>query len=163
MTTDEPSVEQWRGLMEDTERRRQLTAALRESLDATTELTFALFSQGLLLRQAVRLLDFALHLRMYGENAPGGSETWAQFDGDVEGFLRSLPSRETSYPPVRVPENAGKHPAESTGIMTYDGIQLCGARGMAEAPGCIRPAGHSGGHGYGDGSGNQDGIPIGRP
>jgi hypothetical protein len=32
----------------------------------------------------------------------------------------------------------------------------CGARGFASGPGCIRRAGHEGGHGYSDGSGEQD-------
>jgi hypothetical protein len=40
---------------------------------------------------AVKLLDYALHLRMHRENAPGGTETWAQFDRDVEAFLRAQP------------------------------------------------------------------------
>jgi hypothetical protein len=39
-------------------------------------------------KEAHRLLEFALHLRMHGENAPGGTETWAQFDREVEHFLR---------------------------------------------------------------------------
>ena len=33
---------------------------------------------------------------------------------------------------------------------------LCGARGFAAGRGCIRRAGHEGGHGYSDGSGEQD-------
>ncbi len=41
-----------------------------------------------------------------------------------------------------------------------DGSRLppsrCGARGFAVGPGCIRRAGHEGGHGYSDGSGEQD-------
>jgi hypothetical protein len=37
---------------------------------------------------AIRLLEYALHLRMYGENAPGGTETWAEWDRMTEGFLR---------------------------------------------------------------------------
>lgn len=38
--------------------------------------------------RATKLLEYALHLRMYGERAPGGNETWRQFDTDVEHFLR---------------------------------------------------------------------------
>ena len=38
--------------------------------------------------EAVRLLEYALHLRQHGERAPGGNETWAQFDRDAEAFLR---------------------------------------------------------------------------
>lgn len=39
--------------------------------------------------EAVRLLKYALHLRMHGERAPGGNETWQQFDRDAEAYLRS--------------------------------------------------------------------------
>lgn len=41
--------------------------------------------------EARRLLSLALHLRMYGECASGGHETWAQFDTDLEHHLRDLP------------------------------------------------------------------------
>jgi hypothetical protein len=43
---------------------------------------------------AARLLEEGLHLRMYGERAPGAphddpeAETWAWWDRRVEGFLR---------------------------------------------------------------------------
>lgn len=37
---------------------------------------------------AARLLDRALGLRMYGEGAPGNSDTWSAWDRDCEGFLR---------------------------------------------------------------------------
>lgn len=63
--------------------------------------------------EAVRLIQYALHLRMHGENAPGGTETWAQFDRDAEAFLRAIEGPDGGYPPVRVPENTGKHPGES--------------------------------------------------
>lgn len=39
--------------------------------------------------EADRLLEYALHLRMYGERAPGGNETWRQFDRDAEAYLRA--------------------------------------------------------------------------
>jgi len=39
--------------------------------------------------EAVRLLEYAFHLRVHGENAPGGRETWREFDRQVEDFLRS--------------------------------------------------------------------------
>jgi hypothetical protein len=38
--------------------------------------------------EAVRLLEYALHLRMHGERAPGGNETWREFDVRAEAFLR---------------------------------------------------------------------------
>lgn len=40
--------------------------------------------------EATRLLNYALHLRMHGERAPGGNETWAQFDRECEHFLRAI-------------------------------------------------------------------------
>ena len=39
---------------------------------------------------AVSLLEYALHLRMYGERAPGGNETWQEFDRRVEVFFQAL-------------------------------------------------------------------------
>jgi len=42
------------------------------------------------LDRANRLLRYVLHLRMYGENAPGGNETWQQFDRDCDEYLRSV-------------------------------------------------------------------------
>lgn len=61
---------------------------------------------------AVQLLELALHLRKHGERAPGGNETWADFDRKAEDYLRT--GRLPSYPRVRVPENTGKHPGEPT-------------------------------------------------
>lgn len=37
---------------------------------------------------ARRLLAYAMHLRQHGERAPGGDETWAEFDRRVEALLR---------------------------------------------------------------------------
>jgi hypothetical protein len=39
--------------------------------------------------EARRLLEYALHLRMHGERAPGGNETWAEFDQRCEAYLRA--------------------------------------------------------------------------
>jgi hypothetical protein len=39
---------------------------------------------------AVKLLEEALFLRMNGERAPGGNETWHDWDHRAETFLRSL-------------------------------------------------------------------------
>lgn len=75
-------------------------------------------------KEATRLLNLALHLRMHGENAPGGTETWRQFDRECEHFLRwgvgGLDVPQLGYPPVRVPENTGKHPEESAEIGTKE-------------------------------------------
>lgn len=45
---------------------------------------------GLTLVEAVQLLNYAMHLRQYGERAPGGDETWQRFDRDAEALLRKL-------------------------------------------------------------------------
>jgi hypothetical protein len=37
---------------------------------------------------AEELVALALHLRMHGENAPGGNETWRLWDREAEDFLR---------------------------------------------------------------------------
>jgi hypothetical protein len=37
---------------------------------------------------ARQLLEEALHLRMHGERAPGGNETWAEWDRKAEAYLR---------------------------------------------------------------------------
>jgi hypothetical protein len=48
------------------------------------------------LSEAIKLLEYALHLRMYGERAPGGNETWAQWDRDAEVFLRARQGSEAA-------------------------------------------------------------------
>jgi hypothetical protein len=40
------------------------------------------------LAEAVTLLEYAMHLRQHGERAPGGNETWREFDMRTEAFLR---------------------------------------------------------------------------
>lgn len=45
------------------------------------------------LADARGLLEEALHLRMYGENAPGGNETWGDWDKRTEAFLRGAAPR----------------------------------------------------------------------
>lgn len=55
------------------------------TLDVEIALQEALDSEA----TAARLLEYALHLRMRGERASGGNETWAQFDRDAEAFLRA--------------------------------------------------------------------------
>lgn len=42
--------------------------------------------------EAIELLKEALHLRMHGENAPGGSENWSDWERKAESFLRELPN-----------------------------------------------------------------------
>lgn len=50
---------------------------------------------------AVNLLRYAMHLRMYGENAPGGTETWVEFDRRAEAFLRAHPPAHNLGHPFR--------------------------------------------------------------
>ena len=40
--------------------------------------------------EAIRLLEYALVIRQYGERPPGGDENWQQFDRDTERFLRRV-------------------------------------------------------------------------
>jgi hypothetical protein len=47
---------------------------------------------------AMRLLEEVLHLRMNGERAPGGSETWAELDPEIERFLRAHHADGTPHP-----------------------------------------------------------------
>ncbi len=47
---------------------------------------------------AVALLEEALHLRMNGEYAPGGSENWHDWDSKAERFLRGLLPPEAERP-----------------------------------------------------------------
>lgn len=42
---------------------------------------------------AIRLLEEALHLRRNGERAPGGNETWRDWDRKAERFLRERLTR----------------------------------------------------------------------
>lgn len=46
----------------------------------------------------LKLLEEALFLRMYGERAPGGNETWHDWDLRAETFLRSLLPPEAEEP-----------------------------------------------------------------
>lgn len=43
--------------------------------------------------EAVELLERVLHLRMNGERAPGGNETWAPVDRAIEAFLHGTLDR----------------------------------------------------------------------
>lgn len=40
--------------------------------------------------EALALLRYALHLRQHGERAPGGNETWHEFDQRAEALLRGI-------------------------------------------------------------------------
>jgi hypothetical protein len=43
------------------------------------------------------IIDYGLHLRMYGERAPGGDETWREWDRMAEMFLRRRLCREHGH------------------------------------------------------------------
>jgi hypothetical protein len=45
---------------------------------------------GIALIEAIQILEYGLHLRQYGERAPGGGETWQEFDRRCEKFLRGI-------------------------------------------------------------------------
>lgn len=98
-----------------------LRAQLREAQQAHASL-------GMALAVTSWLLEEAMHLCKHGEEAPGGGETWAGWYRRAEHHLRwggpgvDVPQvganteRATSYPPVQVPENTGKHQDESEPI-----------------------------------------------
>lgn len=48
---------------------------------------------------ALRLLRYALQLRMYGERAPGGNETWKEFDQRCEALLREVDETDARWIP----------------------------------------------------------------
>jgi hypothetical protein len=52
--------------------------------------TESILSPGARKAPELELLEEALFLRMNGERAPGGNETWRDWDGRAESFLRSL-------------------------------------------------------------------------
>lgn len=77
------------------------------------------------LKEAV---EYALHLRMYGERAPGGDETWGKWESMAESRLRALPmdqreaeARHRGFTdaiadtPRRIAEALAPSPAEGTG------------------------------------------------
>ena len=77
------------------------------------------------LKEAV---EYALHLRMYGERAPGGDETWGKWESMAESRLRALPmdpreaeARHRGFTdaiadtPRRIAEAPAPSPAEGTG------------------------------------------------
>jgi hypothetical protein len=74
---------------------------------------------------AIKLLEEALLLRMYGERAPGGNETWRKWDDKAERFLRSLLPLEADP----VPEVASDCP----------GFKWIG-QSFATCDGCGKPA-----------------------
>lgn len=83
----------WRGQISRRESGRLLSVRFSR-LSPTDDVRYLQpMSRGQLgrsLMEALELLDYAMHLRMHGERAPGGDETWAQFDRDAEMFLRKI-------------------------------------------------------------------------
>jgi hypothetical protein len=46
--------------------------------------------ENYLIAEAKQVIEYGLHLRMYGEKAPGGNETWEQWDNMAEAWLRGM-------------------------------------------------------------------------
>jgi hypothetical protein len=57
------------------------------------------------------LIEYAFHLRQYGERAPGGSETWREWDVNAEIWLRSHdhPHQGTTERCARCEVQSGEH------------------------------------------------------
>jgi transcriptional regulator with XRE-family HTH domain len=68
--------------------------------------------------EVVELLQYALHLRQYGERAPGGNETWREFDQRAEILLRKL----SGHPDVL----AVQHPVGHGCLCDWPGGPGCG-------------------------------------
>lgn len=87
--------------------------------------------------EAIELLEYALHLRMHGENAPGGNETWAEFDCRCEDFLRR---RHGAGAPAElgVAEDAPRGPSSATLPAQDPSVGGSGRPAAAEAAcGCL--------------------------
>lgn len=88
MTGRDPSTEAWRDAVgAELAKTQQALAASQADLTRAADQ----------LSTATQLIRYAVHLRMHGERAPGGTETWQQFDRDAEAFLRGLPARPTPH------------------------------------------------------------------
>lgn len=87
--------EQWTALMGSVG--QLFETVLKPSETLTTQLIMEYAGND----QAVTLLRYALHLRMSGEKAPGGNETWAEFDQRAEAFLRAHPPAHNLDHPFR--------------------------------------------------------------
>lgn len=116
---------EWRAVsaaLADAERRIATAIDVSASLRRRSQVLSVVEAQRDGLR---RLVEYALRLRMYGECAPGGDETWGRFDRDAEEFLRALPAADECYSPVRVPENTGKHQGQSGETRTHSDTDKC--------------------------------------
>lgn len=84
---------------------------------------------------------------------PGGVDAWTpDYDG-MAAEIEQLKAKLAEIERERCMEPRGHvfHP-----LAKDRPLPRCGARGFAVGPGCIRRSGHEGGHGYSDGSGEQD-------
>lgn len=72
-----------------------VAAVIRRARETGTTAREARMADG----EAIRLLEEALHLRANGERAPGGNETWRDWDRKAERFLRAR--LDHLYPEVR--------------------------------------------------------------
>jgi hypothetical protein len=67
---------------------RDHAAALRKHQERADRAEAELASLRASDDQAVKLLEYANHLRRYGERVQGGNETWGRFDRDCEAYLQ---------------------------------------------------------------------------
>jgi hypothetical protein len=83
----------WRGQLSRTGHGRTLRVRFTRPnasahLDRLRQMTRVELGRNLI--EALKLLEYAFHLRVHGERAPGGNETWAEFDRRCEAFLRQV-------------------------------------------------------------------------
>ena len=88
VSTEEPSVTEWQAAIDRGERLGGGPGILLKLERERDDLASRIEAGRLDAAEARRLLEYALHLRQHGENAPGGTETWAEFDRKAEHFLR---------------------------------------------------------------------------
>jgi hypothetical protein len=99
---------------------------------------------------------------VYGTNSGvSQAERSVALDTAVRALIYSCPKCNAGGHTCPGDGNPIGHTATDCGEHEIESLDTCSARGMASdgtlgAVGCIRRAGHEGGHGYSDGSGEQD-------
>lgn len=83
----------WRGQISREDNGRVLRVRITRPVTSQDVAFLRPLSRGQIgrhLLDALQILDYAMILRMHGERAPGGNETWAEFDRVAERFLRKV-------------------------------------------------------------------------
>jgi hypothetical protein len=62
--------------------------ATQAAVDAAQRARAAAVALEQELAEAMELVEYSLHLQMYGERAPGGDETWHELNRRTEAFVR---------------------------------------------------------------------------